>query len=69
MKAKSTTKREIRRLQTMAENDRYDNAGRTIAYEAYHILRWVIEDVSWTPHGEIGRLLQLIKIPDEIGGE
>ena len=59
MKAESTIRREINRLRSMAENDQYTDASRQIAYEAYHALRWVIEEVSWTPRREIGRCMEM----------
>ena len=59
MKAKSTIQREIRRLQAMAENERYTQVSREVAYEAYHALRWVLGYVGFTPHGEVGRYLEL----------
>lgn len=53
MKAKSTIQKEIRRLRQMAENQLLTDASTDLAYETYHALRWVIEDVNWTPHGNI----------------
>lgn len=57
MKAKSTIRREICRLRRMAEDERFTGASRHVAYEAYHALRWAIEDVSFTPGGEANRYL------------
>ena len=46
MKAKSTIRRQIGKLKAIAENDRYTERTRQMAYETYHALRWVIEDVD-----------------------
>jgi hypothetical protein len=51
MKAKSTIQAQIRRLRRIAENDDVDEYLRHRCYEAYHALRWVIEDTTWTPAG------------------
>ena len=52
MKAKSTIKKQIRRLQQIVE----DTTGapedlRKWCYDAYHALRWVVENTDWTPAG------------------
>lgn len=49
MKAQATIRNEIRRLRKMSEDARLPPQTRTEAYEAYHALRWVIEDVDWRP--------------------
>lgn len=49
MKAKSTIRKQIRRLARLAESDTVPEPIRGEAYEAYHALRWVLEPVSWTP--------------------
>ncbi len=49
MKAKSTIRKQIARLEKLVDNDTLPQYLRHEAYEAYHTLRWVIEDVDWTP--------------------
>ncbi len=51
MKAKSTIKKQIARLKSISESADYCQAMKYEAYEAYHALRWVVEDTSWTPAG------------------
>lgn len=55
MKAKSTIHKQIRRLRRLVDSPAdVPQPIRDCAYEAYHALRWAIEDVRWTP----GRLLE-----------
>ena len=49
MKTKSTIRKQIVRLKNLADTDNVPEVIRQESYEAYHALRWVIEDVSWTP--------------------
>ncbi len=48
MKAKSTIKKQIARLTKVCDHTKDKKIGGE-AYEAYHALRWVVEDTSWTP--------------------
>ena len=49
MKAKSTIQKQIKRLEKIADSEDVPENIRQESYEAYHALRWVIEDTSWTP--------------------
>lgn len=50
MKAESTIKRMIRRMRRLCDDyENIDDRTRGEVYEAYHALRWVVEDTSWTP--------------------
>ncbi|HUW44615.1 MAG TPA: hypothetical protein VMW50_02355 [Dehalococcoidia bacterium] len=49
MKAETTIRHHIVRLRRLAQNRRTPRDTANGAYEAWHALRWVIEDVSWTP--------------------
>lgn len=49
MKNISTIRRQIARLRRLSEDESIRTDARDMAYEAYHALRWVIEDTSWTP--------------------
>ncbi len=51
MKAKSTIQKQIKRLQLIAEDTTQPLNRRGRCYEAYHALRWVIENVDWSPAG------------------
>ena len=53
MKAESTIRREIARLRKMSKDAQLPRSTQHEAYEAYHALRWVIENTSWTPSGLI----------------
>lgn len=48
MKAHSTIKKQIRRLEKVSKSGAPMYL-RNESYAAYHALRWVIEDVNWTP--------------------
>ncbi len=50
MKAKSTIEKQIRRLRRIVEDTpRVSEDLQKRCYDAYHALRWVIEDTTWTP--------------------
>ncbi len=49
MKAESTIRRMIRQMQKVCDNPVTDEKTRGEVYEAYHALRWAIEDTEWTP--------------------
>lgn len=49
MKAESTIKKMISRLRRVSEDETRSRNERDWAYESYHALRWVVEDVHWTP--------------------
>ena len=49
MKAKSTILKQIGRLRRLSANMDTSPSDSHDAYCAYHALRWVIEDVGWTP--------------------
>jgi len=51
MKATSTIRHQIARLKRLAQDPRTPRGTANGAYEAWHALRWAIEDVSWTPAG------------------
>ena len=55
MKTKAQIAYQIRQLTKIAEN----NTGHAavVAYEAYHALRWVVEDVDWTPERVVNKYL------------
>ena len=48
MKTVKQIKRQISELKRLSERTP-DQEQKTAAYEAYHALRWVIENVDWTP--------------------
>ena len=47
MKSESSIRKQIARLKNAAQNN--TGAPALAAYEAWHALRWVIENVDWTP--------------------
>lgn len=49
MKALSTIQKQIARLEKLVRNRSAPEYLRQEAHEAYHVLRWVIENVDWTP--------------------
>lgn len=49
MKAISTIRKQIARLSKISKDENNHPDVKRVAYETYHALRWVIEDVSWTP--------------------
>ncbi len=52
MKAKSTIEKQIRRLQRIvADTQGAPEDLRNRCYDAYHALRWVVENTNWTPAG------------------
>lgn len=62
MKKATTIMREIYRLEEMAEDATLPVHTQSEAYEAYHALRWAIDDVSLRPS-------TLIKEAAEAGSE
>jgi len=65
MKAKNTIQKQIRRLEAIADDtDKMPLAFRLRCYDVYHALRWVIEDVNWTPAG-----LAETEAAEEAGGK
>lgn len=49
MKSEATIRRQIRRLERLSINISLSRECQSEAYHSYHSLRWVLEDVSWTP--------------------
>ena len=58
MKAESTIKKQIRRLERIADREDAPERLRLGAYEAYHALRWVVEDTDWTPAGLVEAIVR-----------
>ncbi len=55
MKARRTIEGQIARLRRLAFSDNIPRGLAERCYEAWHALRWVVEDVNWTPAGEAER--------------
>ena len=61
MKAKSTIQKQIRRLERITKDAAVSVGLNNQCFEAYHALRWVIEDTDWTPAGLAERAAEVEK--------
>lgn len=53
MKTKKQIEAQIKKLVKISSSGSIKDIKCAVAYEAYHALRWVIEDTDWSPWSNI----------------